>query len=46
MSRTRVLVTASVMVGVPLGVFGGAAHASAKWFAATVTWPCPCMTGA
>ena len=30
MSRTRVLVTASVMVGVLLGVFGGAAHASAK----------------
>jgi hypothetical protein len=30
MSRTRVLVTASVIVGVLLGVFGGAAGASAK----------------
>ena len=30
MSGTRVLVTASVMVGVLLGVFGGAADASAK----------------
>src|SRR5207249_1593526 len=29
MSRTRVLVTASVMIGVLLGVFGGAAGASA-----------------
>lgn len=30
MSRTRVLATASVMVGVLLGVFGGAVAASAK----------------